>query len=154
MPHTCSRCNICHVWGSDIFIYEVLLFNLSYAHLLKTESVHCLSCSTILPADSARCPSLFRKRLTPSKWCVPPQTSALEFKMNFSMAAMLASNPTRTHPSPGSSKISKVDHPQLPQSASRFFIDGAADLPSGKLTYNYGNSLFLMGKSTINGHFQ
>jgi hypothetical protein len=27
-------------------------------------------------------------------------------------------------------------------------------LPSGKLTKNYGKSPFLMGKSTINGHFQ
>ena len=27
-------------------------------------------------------------------------------------------------------------------------------LPSGKHTKNYGKSLFLMGKSTINGHFQ
>jgi len=27
-------------------------------------------------------------------------------------------------------------------------------LPSGKLTKNYGKSQFLMGKSTINGHFQ
>jgi len=28
------------------------------------------------------------------------------------------------------------------------------DLPSGKHTKNYGKSPFLMGKSTINGHFQ
>jgi hypothetical protein len=27
-------------------------------------------------------------------------------------------------------------------------------LPSGKHTKNYGKSPFLMGKSTINGHFQ
>jgi hypothetical protein len=27
-------------------------------------------------------------------------------------------------------------------------------LPSGKLLLNYGKSPFLMGKSTINGHFQ
>jgi len=27
-------------------------------------------------------------------------------------------------------------------------------LPSGKHTKNYGTSPFLMGKSTINGHFQ
>jgi hypothetical protein len=27
-------------------------------------------------------------------------------------------------------------------------------LPSGKLSHNYGKSPFLMGKSTINGHFQ
>ena len=28
------------------------------------------------------------------------------------------------------------------------------DLPSGKHTKNYGKSQFLMGKLTINGHFQ
>ena len=28
------------------------------------------------------------------------------------------------------------------------------DLPSGKRFHNYGKSPFLMGKSTINGHFQ
>jgi len=28
------------------------------------------------------------------------------------------------------------------------------DLPSGKHAKNYGKSQFLMGKSTINGHFQ
>ena len=28
------------------------------------------------------------------------------------------------------------------------------DLPSGKHTKNYGKSPFLMGKSTITGHFQ
>ena len=27
-------------------------------------------------------------------------------------------------------------------------------VPSGKLSHNYGKSPFLMGKSTINGHFQ
>ena len=27
-------------------------------------------------------------------------------------------------------------------------------LPSGKLTFSYGKSPFLMGKLTINGHFQ
>jgi hypothetical protein len=27
-------------------------------------------------------------------------------------------------------------------------------IPSGKLTYSYGKSPLLMGKSTINGHFQ
>ena len=31
------------------------------------------------------------------------------------------------------------------------FVD---DLPSGKRSHNYGKSPFLMGKSTINGHFQ
>jgi len=35
-------------------------------------------------------------------------------------------------------------------------LDGEAalHLPSGKHTKNYGKSPFLMGKSTINGHFQ
>jgi hypothetical protein len=33
----------------------------------------------------------------------------------------------------------------------RDFFSG---LPSGKHTTNYGKSPFLMGKSTINGHFQ
>ena len=28
------------------------------------------------------------------------------------------------------------------------------NLPSGKRLHNYGKSQFLMGKSTINGHFQ
>jgi hypothetical protein len=28
------------------------------------------------------------------------------------------------------------------------------DVPSGKRLHNYGKSPFLMGKSTINGHFQ
>ena len=28
------------------------------------------------------------------------------------------------------------------------------DIPSGKLSHNYGKSPFSMGKSTINGHFQ
>ena len=28
------------------------------------------------------------------------------------------------------------------------------DLPSGKCLHNYGTSPFLMGKSTIHGHFQ
>ena len=27
-------------------------------------------------------------------------------------------------------------------------------VPSGKLSHNYGKSQFLIGKSTINGHFQ
>ena len=31
---------------------------------------------------------------------------------------------------------------------------GISDLPSGKHTKSYGKSPFLMGKSTINGHFQ
>jgi len=29
-----------------------------------------------------------------------------------------------------------------------------SDLPSGKLSHNYGKSPFLMGKSTINSHVQ
>jgi len=32
--------------------------------------------------------------------------------------------------------------------------DETVDLPSGKQPHNYGKSQFLMGKSTINGHFQ
>jgi putative heme iron utilization protein len=31
--------------------------------------------------------------------------------------------------------------------------DGGIDLPPGKHRKNYGNTSFLMGKSTINGHF-
>jgi hypothetical protein len=31
---------------------------------------------------------------------------------------------------------------------------GWRDIPSGKRLRNYGKSQFLMGKSTINGHFQ
>jgi len=31
---------------------------------------------------------------------------------------------------------------------------GEIPIPSGKHTKNYGKSPFLMGKSTINGHFQ
>jgi hypothetical protein len=30
---------------------------------------------------------------------------------------------------------------------------GGFQIPSGKHTENYGNTPFLMGKSTINGHF-
>jgi hypothetical protein len=34
------------------------------------------------------------------------------------------------------------------------FCVSVMDIPSGKHTKNYGKSPFLMGKSTINGHFQ
>ena len=33
-------------------------------------------------------------------------------------------------------------------------IDETWCIPSGKLLHSYGTSPFLMGKSTINGHFQ
>jgi hypothetical protein len=34
------------------------------------------------------------------------------------------------------------------------FSGPSLDIPSGKHTKSYGQSPFLMGKSTINGHFQ
>ena len=39
-------------------------------------------------------------------------------------------------------------------SRSLCFLRMIATVPSGKLTYNYGKSQFLMGKSTIHGHVQ
>ena len=37
---------------------------------------------------------------------------------------------------------------------STWISHGISQIPSGKLSHNYGKSPFLMGKSTINGHFQ
>ena len=48
--------------------------------------------------------------------------------------------------------------PSMPTSDSsintNFKISELGNLPSGKLTFCYGKSPFLMGKLTINGHFQ
>jgi hypothetical protein len=33
-------------------------------------------------------------------------------------------------------------------------VGGPSAIPSGKHTKSYGRSPFLMGKSTVNGHFQ
>jgi hypothetical protein len=35
-----------------------------------------------------------------------------------------------------------------------FYVFKIGELPAGKQPHNYGTSPFLMGKSTINGHFQ
>jgi len=40
------------------------------------------------------------------------------------------------------------------QAALLGMLGFSCDLPSGKRLHNYGKSQFLMGKSTINHHFQ
>jgi hypothetical protein len=50
-----------------------------------------------------------------------------------------------------------ADGPYLPcsiRAGAGKEITGCDGIPSGKLLHNYGKSPLLMGKSTINGHFQ
>jgi hypothetical protein len=44
--------------------------------------------------------------------------------------------------------------PEQAEVAIAIFPVDSENIPSGKHTKNYGKSLFLMGKSTIHGHFQ
>ena len=48
----------------------------------------------------------------------------------------------------GSRSQNQIDLPSL-----CWLIHNPPTIPSGKLLHNYGKSPFLMGKSTINGHF-
>ena len=45
-------------------------------------------------------------------------------------------------------------HPEVVKFEVRHRLKVTQYLPSGKLLHSYGTSPFLMGKSTINGHFQ
>ena len=48
----------------------------------------------------------------------------------------------------------QIGSDRKPWPGQRFSNVGGNHIPSGKLTKNYGKSPLLMGKSTINGHFQ
>ena len=66
------------------------------------------------------------------------------------------------HPTLDFPAIESSSRPSQPCTTSARFMPQAGlspgemgkSLPSGKHTKNYGKSPFLMGKSTINGHFQ
>ena len=52
----------------------------------------------------------------------------------------------------GAPEMTLEDHPVRPSGSAA--VDGLHMIPSSKRLHNYGKTQFLMGKSTINGHFQ
>ena len=80
--------------------------------------------------------------------CLPPASNKRWTSASVSSPTLLAGGNTTEIPSDNLTVCYESHGPLV--SAHGFFFG----LPSGKHTKNYGKSPFLMGKSTMNGHFQ